>query len=181
MFLAPPHLLQGLLDTQGCSAYQLLTAAGFAPAAAEAAFVDPDMLPRSSSTAPADLHWAPDSRKALQIAAESSQSTGKEAAGTPHLLLGLLECGNAAVTKALDKAGVQMSELKSQVEAAASSCDEAAAAEQQPASAESQAAVLVQQYKQWVAQHGSSPPPPAGWQAPRQPPARTPADDDIYE
>jgi len=40
---------------------------------------------------------------------------GKEAAGTPHLLLGLLECGNAAVTKALDKAGVQMSELKSQV------------------------------------------------------------------
>jgi len=78
MFLAPPHLLQGLLDTQGCSAYQLLTAAGFAPAAAEAAFVDPDMLPRSSSTAPADLHWAPDSRKALQIAAESSQSTGDD-------------------------------------------------------------------------------------------------------
>lgn len=40
---------------------------------------------------------------------------GKEAAGTPHLLLGLLECGNTAVTKALDKAGVQMPELKSQV------------------------------------------------------------------
>lgn len=76
MFLAPPHLLQGLLDTQGCSAYQLLTAAGFSPAAAEAAFVDPEMLPRSSSTIAGDLHWAPDSRKALQIAAEASQSTG---------------------------------------------------------------------------------------------------------
>lgn len=67
---------QGLLDTEGCSARAVLKAAGMSPAAAEAAFVDQQMVPTHSMMAAGDLHWAPDSRKALQIAAELCTYTG---------------------------------------------------------------------------------------------------------
>lgn len=68
---------QGLLDTEGCGACKVLNEVGFTAAAAEAAFVDPQMVPGSSSMAPGDLHWAPDTRKALQLASELLTFTGK--------------------------------------------------------------------------------------------------------
>lgn len=70
--------LQGLLDTAESSACQLLLDAGMTAAAAEAAFVDPQMLPTagSSGTFAGDLHWAPDARKALQIASLLSDAAG---------------------------------------------------------------------------------------------------------
>lgn len=72
---------QGLLDTEGCRASAVLTAAGMSPAAAEAAFVDKQMVPTHSTMAGGDVHWAPDARKALQIAAELCTYTG---GGCPH-------------------------------------------------------------------------------------------------
>jgi hypothetical protein len=68
---------QGLLDTEGCSACKVLNEVGLTAAAAEAAFVDPQMVPGASSMAPGDLHWAPDTRKALQLASELLQFTGE--------------------------------------------------------------------------------------------------------
>lgn len=67
---------QGLLDVSSCSASKVLTEAGMSAAAAEAAFVDKQALPQHSITTPGDLHWAPDARKALQIAAELCTYTG---------------------------------------------------------------------------------------------------------
>jgi hypothetical protein len=41
---------------------------------------------------------------------------GHEAAGTPHLLLGLLDCKNAAVNKAIEKqAGISLAALRAKV------------------------------------------------------------------
>lgn len=45
----------------------------------------------------------------------SASCAGQESAGTPHILLGVLDSGNAAVKKALTKAGVQLEQLKSKV------------------------------------------------------------------
>lgn len=76
LFLAPPHLLQGLLDTEGCRACELLNAAGLSAAAAEAVLVDPTMVPTSSSLSAGDLYFAPDAQKALRMAADASQAAG---------------------------------------------------------------------------------------------------------
>lgn len=57
-----------------------------------------------------------ETHKALSCThARTHAHAGKEAAGTPHLLLGLLDCGNAAVKKALSKAGVELLELRVKV------------------------------------------------------------------
>lgn len=45
-------------------------------AVAEEAFVDKQMVPTHSVMSAGDLHWAPDARKALQIAAELCIYTG---------------------------------------------------------------------------------------------------------
>lgn len=156
IFVAPPHLLLGLLDVPHCTAAQLLQAAGLTAAAADAALVDPELLPKSSFMAAGDLHWAPDARVALGAAAEAAQAAGLSAAGTPHLLLGLLTCSNTAVAATLDGAGIPAAAFEGQVRAAAGSCSEAAAA--QPASAEEQRAALVQNYMRHVQQHGTAPP-----------------------
>jgi hypothetical protein len=74
--VAPPHLLLGLLDVPDCTASQLLQAPGLSAAAADAALVDPEMLPKSSFMGAGDLHWAPDSRVALTAAAEAAQAAG---------------------------------------------------------------------------------------------------------
>lgn len=71
---------QGLLDAEGCSACQVLNAAGLSADKAEAALVDPQMVPAHSVVSAGDLHWAPDARKALQIAAELCTYTGACAA-----------------------------------------------------------------------------------------------------
>jgi ATP-dependent Clp protease ATP-binding subunit ClpA len=76
IFVAPPHLLLGLLDVPDCIASQLLQAAGLSAAAADAALVDPAMLPKSSFMGAGDLHWAPDARVALTAAAEAAQAAG---------------------------------------------------------------------------------------------------------
>lgn len=69
-------LQQGLLDTDGCSACQVLNEAGLSADKAEAAFVDPQMVPTHKVMTAGDLHWAPDARKALQVAAELCTYTG---------------------------------------------------------------------------------------------------------
>lgn len=79
LFVAPPHLLLGLLDVPDCTASQLLQAAGLTAAAADAALVDPELLPKSSFMAAGDLHWAPDARVALTAAAEAAQAAGGRA------------------------------------------------------------------------------------------------------
>jgi hypothetical protein len=76
IFVAPPHLLLGLLDVPYCTASQLLQAAGLSAAAADAALVDAELLPKSSFMAAGDLHWAPDARVALTAAAEAAQAAG---------------------------------------------------------------------------------------------------------
>lgn len=77
MFLAPPHLFQGLLETPGGSACQLLNQAGLSAAAADAVLVDPELLPQNSSIRRGELHWAPDAQAALDKAAAAAQEAGK--------------------------------------------------------------------------------------------------------
>jgi hypothetical protein len=82
MFLAPPHLLQGLLATPESAACDLLaTKLGLTAAAAEAAFVDQEALPQHSSVRPAELHWAPDARAALDAAAAAARAAGAHGRG----------------------------------------------------------------------------------------------------
>jgi ATP-dependent Clp protease ATP-binding subunit ClpA len=76
MFVAPPHLLLGVLRTPRSAACELLSAAGLTPMAAEDTLVDAQALPQSSSMGPGDLHWAPDARTALDTAAGAAQAAG---------------------------------------------------------------------------------------------------------
>lgn len=87
MFVAPPHLLLGLFDVGGCSASQLLESAGLSAAAAEAALVDKDLVPQSRSMSPGDLHFAPDTRLALKLAAEAAEAAGGVGCAAALLLL----------------------------------------------------------------------------------------------
>lgn len=77
MFIAPPHLLLGLLDQPNSSASQLLTSAGVTSETARGELLDPDAMPLSSSMGAGDLHWAPDSRAALSTAAHAAQEAGR--------------------------------------------------------------------------------------------------------
>ncbi|KAF6261579.1 hypothetical protein COO60DRAFT_1501166, partial [Scenedesmus sp. NREL 46B-D3] len=130
-----------------------------------------------------DLHWAPDARVALTAAAEAAQAAGLRAAGTQHLLLGLLTCSSSAIAAALEGAGIQPAAFEEQVRAAGQSCSEAAA--EQPATAAEQRAALVQNYQRYVQQHGTGPPQGAAAGLGQQSGsaggmAMTPEDDDVY-
>lgn len=96
IFVAPPHLLLGLLDVPHCTAAQLLQAAGLTAAAADGALVDPELLPKSSFMAAGDLHWAPDARVALGAAAEAAQAAGGREAYCSALPLQQPSCSAAA-------------------------------------------------------------------------------------
>eukprot|EP00879_Flechtneria_rotunda_P008627 GHRR01009040.1.p1 GENE.GHRR01009040.1~~GHRR01009040.1.p1 ORF type:complete len:258 (+),score=100.96 GHRR01009040.1:835-1608(+) len=180
MFITPQHLLQGLLDLQDCIACQLLVSAGLDIAAVQKKLgADEGMV--SSRMSAGELHWAPDAWTALSTAAAEAQEAGHKAAGSPHLLLGLLACGNKAITSILKKNDIEPLLLQKRVRATANICEEALA--NQPASATSQAAQLVQQYQQHVAKHGSAPPDgPAGMlgESSKEPNVMTPEDDDLY-
>eukprot|EP00775_Hariotina_reticulata_P008289 gene8289-8476_t len=104
-----------------------------------------------------DLHWAPDTRLALETSVQTAKQQGLAAAGTPHLLLGLLACSNAAVTSLLSKPGIQLAAFAASVHEAAGSCKELSGPGQL-AGGDAAAAQLVQQYQQYIARHGSAAP-----------------------
>lgn len=76
MFVAPPHLLLGLLDQPDSSGSKLLASAGVTSAAAHEQLIDQEAMPLSSSMGAGDLHWAPDARAALAAAAAAAQEAG---------------------------------------------------------------------------------------------------------
>jgi len=158
MFVAPPHLLLGvIIANPNCAGARLLASSGMGDqtTARRMLGLTPDQVEEqmSSAASPGDLHFAPDARRALSIAATTAVEEGANhmghvrtcmhcmaqqpyysqmsgapmhrraavahagaaAAGTAHLVLGLLCCDCGAINGALDGLGVPRGQLAEQV------------------------------------------------------------------
>ena len=113
-YIGTEHLLLGLLRVEDDVTARLLTSLGVELGKVRSAVEL--IIGRGEQPATGTMHLTPRTKKVLALAGEEAQRFGRDAVGTPHLLLGLVREGRGVAAGVLESLGAKLNTLRAAVE-----------------------------------------------------------------
>jgi ATP-dependent Clp protease ATP-binding subunit ClpA len=122
-YVGTEHLLLGMVEEGGGLAARLFTPRGVVPERVRNRIEF--IIHRGDQPSPGRAEYVPRARAALGFAVDHSRRLGHEALTTGHLLLGLLDAGEGIGARILTELGVELQQLRGEVEQALAGGDPA--------------------------------------------------------
>ena len=113
-YIGTEHLLLGLLRVEDDVTARLLTSLGVELGKVRSAVEL--IIGRGEQPATGTMHLTLRTKKVLALAGEEAQRFGRDAVGTPHLLLGLVREGRGVAAGVLESLGAKLNTLRAAVE-----------------------------------------------------------------
>ena len=114
-YIGTEHILLGLMRVEDDVTARLLT--GLEVELGKVRSAVELVIGRGDQPATGTMHPTPRTKKVLALAGEEAQRFGRDAVGTPHLLLGLVREGQGVAAGVLESLGAKLDPLREAVEA----------------------------------------------------------------